>query len=132
MYKKNSHKYNKKEIEQIKQLINRIKKQIENKLKNNINSHWEKITKEIDYKNTEKFFPKINKMFRQKGRTEIDAIKVANNVENKNKLNLSEDKYTIDNNYIILHNEEDIINAIGLHFEKINAKNRQKQQDWKK
>ena len=62
-------------------------------------------------------------MFRINRSTEIEAIKIENNEDNISNLNLTEDNYTIDeNNQIILNNKDDIANALGPHFEKINAK----------
>lgn len=83
-------------------------------------NHWEKITKKIDHRDPNKFFPIINKIFRPRERTDTPNLTVKEEEARLldwcgiNKETLSK----IDEVYII-EEELEKINVIGAYYERI-------------
>lgn len=110
-------------IEEVQAQIEHTKYELAKEFSKSCNKYWSNKAKKIDYKNSDTFFPEVNSMFRHKESIPIKEIKVAtDNQEAVNKLNIDINSTTINNDCFILKEQESILNALGLHFEKINAR----------
>ena len=84
--------------------------------------YWDTLIKHIDHTKPDKFFPKINRLFRSKNQLEIktlsveaDRLPLLNRSEyDLTNIPLQDDKYSV-------HAPADILNIIGAYFETINA-----------
>ncbi|KAK2582806.1 hypothetical protein KPH14_008895 [Odynerus spinipes] len=109
-------------INYIKSLLKLTKEKIQEEIKANIEAHWTKIMNKIDYKNPDKFFPVINKVFRPRRRQEIPNIHVKKTDQNiisrsQCNLNLAIEE---ENEYIVT-DKTDKLNIIGEYYEAVNS-----------
>ena len=87
------------------------------------NRFWANKAKDVNYRNPESFFPEINRMFRPKNLDKLKLIKLKrNNTDCINNINLNTDTLAHDDDSYLLTDETSMLNVIGNHFEKINAK----------
>ncbi|XP_017882371.1 uncharacterized protein LOC108626291 [Ceratina calcarata] len=81
------------EITALKKEMKIIKNEIHKEFCKNSNEHWRKLVQEIDYRESAKFFPNLNKIFRRKAHRNIDSI-IINKTEHMmliNKYDLNKD-----------------------------------------
>ena len=90
--------------------------------KNAIEKYWSNVIKNIDFRNSETFFPKINSIFRPKQQLGIKELQVHR--DNGPLLANSEcdlrDASPIGDNYIFT-NPSDKLNILGAYYESINS-----------
>ncbi|XP_057318750.1 uncharacterized protein LOC130663506 [Microplitis mediator] len=109
------------EKSRIKLTIKRINKLIHKEFKNTVTAYWEAQTKSINYKNPQKFFPKINRMLRPKKDISINTLKIP--MDNSTLSNHCSNKFPelVNNNEIIATDPDTKLHIIGKYLESINA-----------
>ncbi|XP_053597999.1 uncharacterized protein LOC128668658 [Microplitis demolitor] len=120
--KKANHQYDTAPINYLKQLLAEIKNKIKEEIKKNIESHWTKIAKKIDYRNSDKFFPIINKVFRPRSWQDMPNIHIKTTnatIINRSQCNKAH-AIELDDEYII-EDTKDKLNVIGAYYETINS-----------
>ncbi|CAG5102746.1 Protein of unknown function [Cotesia congregata] len=95
---------NKNNKDQVKSIIKLVNKQLINEFKNSETAYWEDLAKNINYRDSAKFFPNINRHFRYKEPPCIETLIINKNSplisdHTLNNFSPAEDK----NNYIIDH-----------------------------
>lgn len=63
-------------IPYMKERLKNVEDKINDQIKKNIEEHWEKIFKSINYKNPDKFFPIVNRIFRPKPMQEMPHMNI--------------------------------------------------------
>ncbi|XP_076659851.1 uncharacterized protein LOC143363129 [Halictus rubicundus] len=87
-----------------------------------INKYWTTVIKQIDHRNNDTFFPKINSIFRRKPPSTIDDIHIKqsdSHILDKGKCNTTTLQKT--NDSYILTTPTDKLNAIGAYYETVNS-----------
>lgn len=121
-------KFNPKHLD-IKDTINSLKEQIittSNDLKKEFsiacNAFWANKAKLINYKNTESFFPQLNSMYRSKQLPIPTKIKIhTTNTKCIDRINTNVNELPIDDDHYILTDEQNVLSALGWHYEQVNA-----------
>lgn len=89
--------------------IEELKYEIQKEFSKACNRYWANKGALIDYKNTDTFFPDINRMFRPKDHTTTQHITIDNNnVDLLNRIQVNPDNQ---GNHTVLNQQHDILNA---------------------
>lgn len=107
-------------IESLQEKIKEIADEIKSEFKKSYTKHWDTVRKNINYKDSNDFFPKINRIYRPKPQLEIDTlhIKKTDNqlLGNINKTGLEEE-----NDHYIIEKPADKITVMVNFYQKINT-----------
>ncbi len=114
-----------KKLIQLESLLKKVKEKIIREFDKSINKQWTEKLKSIHPYDPVKCLPEINRLFRKKGLTPIDTLKIP---EGKIKImenaNLNPAEFRKDNiNNIIIIKPRDKLDIIGSHFELANNQN---------
>ncbi|KAK0160455.1 hypothetical protein PV328_007864 [Microctonus aethiopoides] len=121
------------EVGQIKNIIKVINKELNKEFKRTVTAYWEAQVKEIDYRKSKEFFPKINKLLRTKPPLKIDNIKLKINNDEFNDKIYREYQHLEYNNEIIISEPTEKLEVIGKFLEKIYSKRYTNEgTEWKK
>ena len=106
----------------LKELLKTIKSSIELEMRHNISKYWENKEKEINYQDTDTFFPKINKLFRNKPHRPIEPLKIeVQNQQWTEELNIPDEYIIAEGNYLIISGKENMANIMGRHYQAVNT-----------
>ncbi|XP_053593741.1 uncharacterized protein LOC128667485 [Microplitis demolitor] len=113
---------NKDNKEQVKTVIKMVNKQLITEFRNAETALWESLAKNINYRDSSKFFPNINRHFRYKEPPRIDTLKINKNSPLISELTLNNTSLAVDNNNnYIIDQPTTKLNIIGNYFETINS-----------
>ena len=108
-------------VSSIKAMIDKININLKAEFGKAYTAYWETQYKSINHRDTDCFFPKINRWFRQKKPLDIqsllihqDDVNILNKHFDTNKLVKSDDEFVVNDPY-------DKLNVIGSFYEKINS-----------
>lgn len=112
-------------IKILKKLIKNTKENLKIEFSKSISKAWEKKIKSIPSKDPTKALPLINKLFRNKGNSSIDNIKIEpNNTDLITQAKLNHTDYQKDNNNnFIITNPVDKLDILGASFEETHTQN---------
>ncbi|CAG5088283.1 Similar to ORF1: Nucleic-acid-binding protein from transposon X-element (Drosophila melanogaster) [Cotesia congregata] len=85
----------------IKAIIKRINTLIQREFKKTVTAYWEAQVKSINYKKPQDFFPKINRMLRQRKEISINTLKINNDNSQLNSHFMSKFPELVNNNQLI-------------------------------
>uniref|UniRef100_A0A6V7L4A0 Reverse transcriptase domain-containing protein n=1 Tax=Bracon brevicornis TaxID=1563983 RepID=A0A6V7L4A0_9HYME len=106
----------------IKKLITNTKRELERAFSDAVTNHWQNIFEKINYKDTEKFMPTINNIFRPKAKDNIKSLEIhRDKVELLRISQCDLSKIPITNDKYIITNQTDILNITGAHYQLINS-----------
>lgn len=106
----------------LRNTINSIKALIKADFKKSIDAYWQNLAKQIDHTKPDKFFPVINRIFRERNTQKIDQLKIP-----LEEVNLLHRAYPLinntlpENNFYTISNPSDKLNVIGAFYESINS-----------
>lgn len=113
---------NKPQTQYVQKLIKSCQKRLNDEFKAAIEKHWRKIYEKINYKDTSKFRPTVNKIFRKKKKQVIRELKIKTSDNSLiNEAGCNSNQFPILNNEYTITNEQDISNIIGAHYQRINS-----------
>ena len=108
-------------IYRIKTLVEEVDVKLKSEFKKSCTAYWDTQHKSINYRETENFFPKINRWFRQKGPPKIEPLHIHENEINQFNNSCNINNLSKTNDKFIVNDPQDILNAIGCFYEKINS-----------
>lgn len=114
-------KHSRQEINRIKITIKKLNEKLHKEYTKTVTAYWNALSKNINYRDSNKFFPNINKLFRPSNRNNIKNLKID---IHKNEFNLHLSKklpQLIINNEINIDDDKLKIEIIGEYFESINS-----------
>lgn len=107
-------------IIRIKCYIKIINTELHKEFNDSVTKYYETLHSSINYRRSDTFFPKINRIFYRKAPLKIGDIHIKDNDPDINALNSLNEADRI-NNSLIIRDPVDKLNIIGKHLEKINA-----------
>ncbi|XP_076238648.1 uncharacterized protein LOC143181875 [Calliopsis andreniformis] len=105
-----------------KKVLKKTNKALQNEFKLSIEKHWTNMLKKINHRDANNFFPRINRIFRNKHFDEINDLHIQKNDINlidRSKCKISDAHET--SNTFIFSNPKDKLNIIGAFYEQINS-----------
>lgn len=110
-----------KQIKYTKEVIKLVKDELNKEFSKAVTEYWTNQLKQIDFRKTDAFFPKINKHLRPKKSIEIATLEIerTSKLLVNNPINLS--TTTMTNNNFIISDPIDKLNVIGEHYQLINS-----------
>lgn len=109
-------------IIRIKRIIKLINMELDKEFKKAITSYYTALHQSINFRNSDTFFPKLNKIFHRKKGIKIDNITININEEDLNRPGaVNTTKATRIDDNLIIQDPTEKLNLIGLQFEKINS-----------
>lgn len=110
------------EVSVLKRKIQELKILLRKEFNKTTDAYWANQIKQINHKDAESFFPKINRMLRTKKELTIHDMHITqNNNELINRCNINVNKAPILNNKLIITNPIEKLNVIGAFYESINS-----------
>lgn len=111
------------EIAKTKHTIKLVKDELKKELNKSITSYWNCQLKQINRRDPAAFFPKINRMLRQRSSIEIanQTIDTNSKLITPETIKHSTPISNLDNNTITITNPVDKLNVIGDHYKNINS-----------
>lgn len=107
---------------QVKELLANVKAQLKKELRQSANKYWANKIKQIDYRNPNRFFPVINRIFRPKGKMGIEEIHTSTadvEILSRSACNLNQWE-VVDGKYVFT-DPPDNLNILGAYYESINS-----------
>ncbi|XP_034949284.1 uncharacterized protein [Chelonus insularis] len=102
--------------------IAEIKEQITAEFRETISNYWKKQVQAIDYRRSENFFPKINKLLTRKPPLTIETLNISTDNESIiSRAHIAPNEQAADRHNLVINNPIDKLNLIGATFESINA-----------
>ncbi|CAK9799901.1 Probable RNA-directed DNA polymerase from transposon X-element [Anthophora quadrimaculata] len=108
-----------------KDILKTIRNELKKAFHESVNSFWKKKISGISPRNSSKFFPTINSIFRPKNSNNIETLKIPMTntyLFQKTNINPNTQQTDSNNNYIITDTEQKL-NILGTHFETVHVQN---------
>lgn len=109
------------EKNRIKATINRINKLLHKEFRKTVTSYWTAQIKAIDYKNSQEFFPKINRLLRSHTDISINTLKIPNDNSPLSKHLAQKYPELTNTNELIATDPDTKLYIIGKYLESINS-----------
>lgn len=113
----------KEETIRTKKAVTETKTNLKNEFNRSITQYWKAQLKQINYRKSDSFFPKINKIFRPRDPLTIHKIELneLSNTEIIKRSNIKTSSIQTKDDKLIISDPTDKLNVIGAHYELINS-----------
>lgn len=107
---------------EIKSTLKSIKIIIKEEFSKATTRYWANQTKAINHRKPEAFFPKINKILRNRQSIQIETLTInENDTELLDKSKINKDNLTKHNNEYVINETKDKLNLMGAYYERVNS-----------